>query len=216
MSATIKAVIFDFGGVLINWDPRNLYRRYFPNQPQAMENFLAEINFAEWNLRQDKGRPFAEAIALLSVDFPQHAHLIRAYWEHWEDSINGTITGSINILHRLKQAGYTLYGLSNWSAETFPIAYRKYGFFKLFDDIILSGAVKLVKPDPAIFELTLRRIQLSAPECLLVDDSTVNIDVACRLGFKTIHFQSPEQLGTELLSLQLLKSPQWEQQYKWA
>lgn len=179
-----------------------------------MESFLAEIKFADWNLEQDKGRPFTEATAVLSANFPQHAHLIRAYWEHWEDSISGTMIGSINILHRLKKAGYVLYGLSNWSAETFPIAYRKYDFFKLFDDIILSGAVKLAKPDPAIFELTLRRIQRSASECLLVDDSTANIDVARHLGFKTIHFQSPEQLETELLSLQLLKSPQPEEQHK--
>ena len=214
MFATIRTIIFDFGGVFIDWDPRYLYRRYFPGQPQAMENFLAEINFAKWNLEQDKGRPFAEAVASLSADFPQYAHLIHAYWEHWEDSIIGPINGSINVLHQLKKSGYALYGLSNWSAETFPIAYRKYGFFKLFDDIILSGEVKLVKPDPAIFDLTLRRIQLSAPECLLVDDSTVNIDVARQLGFKAIHFQSPEQLETELLNLQLLKSPQWEEQYK--
>ncbi len=214
MNTKYRAIIFDFGGVLINWDPRYLYSRYFPDQPKAMEQFLAEIKFADWNLAQDKGRPFAEATALLSADFPQHAHLIRAYWEHWEDSISGTITGSINILHRLKQAGYTLYGLSNWSAETFPIAYKKYDFFKIFDDIILSGEVGLIKPDPAIFQLTLRRIQRSASECLLVDDSMANIEVARQLGLKTIHFQSPEQLETELSNLQLLKSLQREEQYK--
>ena len=214
MFTAIQAIIFDFGGVFIDWDPRYLYRHYFPGQSQAMENFLAEINFAQWNLEQDKGRPFAEAVASLSTDFPQYAHLIHAYWEHWEDSISGTITGSVNILYGLKRAGYALYGLSNWSAETFPIAYRKYDFFKLFDDIILSGAVKLVKPDPTIFELTLKRIRRSATECLLIDDSIANIDAARRLGFKTIHFRSPEQLEKELLHLQLFKSPQWENQFK--
>lgn len=214
MSTTITAIIFDFGGVLIDWDPRYLYRRYFPNQPDAMENFLLEIRFAEWNLRQDKGRPFAEAVASLSADFPQYAHLIRAYWEHWEESIPGPMAGSIRILKQLKQAGYPLYGLSNWSAETFPIAYKKYDFFKLFDDIILSGEVKLIKPDPAIFNLTLKRIRRSASECLLIDDSITNIEAARRLGFKTIHFQSPDQLETELSNLQLLKSPQWQEQYK--
>jgi 2-haloacid dehalogenase len=214
MPTTITAIIFDFGGVLIDWDPRNIYHRYFPGPPQAVEDFLSEINFAQWNLQQDKGRPFAEAVASLSADFPQYAHLIRAYWEHWEESILGPIAGSIRILKQLKQAGYPLYGLSNWSAETFPIAYKKYDFFKLFDGIILSGEVKLIKPDPAIFNLTLQRIRRSASECLLIDDSITNIEAARRLGFKTIHFQSPDQLETELSNLQLLKSPQWQEQYK--
>ncbi len=211
MLTAIHAIIFDFGGVLVDWDPRYLYQRYFPGQSQVVHNFLAETRFAEWNLEQDKGRPFAEAVASLSADFPQYAPLIHAYWEHWEDSIIGTIDGSISILHSLKQAGYALYGLSNWSAETFPIAYRKYDFFKLFDDIILSGAVKLVKPDPAIFELTLRRIRRPASECLLIDDSAANIDTARRLGFKAIRFQSSGQLETELSNLQLLKPPRWEE-----
>ncbi len=214
MPATIHAIIFDFGGVLVDWDPRYLYRRYFPGQSQIVHNFLAETKFAEWNLEQDKGRPFAEAIASLSADFPQYAHFIRAYWEHWEDSITGPIAGSISILYGLKRAGYALYGLSNWSAETFPIAYKKYDFFRLFDEIILSGEVKLIKPDPAIFELTLGRIRRSASDCLLIDDSAANIDAARRLGFKTIRFLSSGQLETELSNLQLLKSPQWEEQYK--
>ena len=212
MTASVQAIIFDFGGVLIDWDPRNLYHRYFPGQPQAMEDFLVEINFAEWNLHQDEGRPFSKAIDLLSADFPQYAHLIRAYQDHWEDSIKGPIVESISVLKRLKRAGHALYGLSNWSAETFPIAYKKYDFFKLFDDIMISGEVKLIKPDPAIFELILERASLPASRCLLIDDSISNIEAAHKLGFETIHFRSPEQLEAELLELHLLQSPQWEDQ----
>jgi 2-haloacid dehalogenase len=113
---TIKAIIFDFGGVLLDWDPRYLYQRYFPEQPGAMEQFLAEINFYEWNAQQDKGRSFADGIAELSAQFPWHAHLIQAYFDCWEDSISGPITGTVDILHRLKQNGAPLYGLSNWSS----------------------------------------------------------------------------------------------------
>ena len=119
MNSSIKAIIFDFGGVLLQWDPHKLYRRYF-DQPGQIDEFLAEINFSSWNAEQDRGRPFAESIAKLSSRFPQYTHLIRAYYDHFEDSIVGPITGTIDILHQLKQAGYLLYGLSNWSAETYP------------------------------------------------------------------------------------------------
>ena len=204
MHTHIKAIIFDFGGVLLDWDPRYLYQHYFPNQPQAMEQFLTDTNFYEWNSQQDKGRSFAEGIAKLSEQFPQHKHLIQAYFDHWEDSITGAINGTVDILQKLKQKSYPLYGLSNWSAETFPRAKHDYPFFDWFDDILLSGEVKLNKPDPAIFNLLLTRINHSAPECLLIDDSQPNTDSAKKLGFTTIHFSSPEVLHTELQRLDLL------------
>jgi len=198
MSTTIKAIIFDFGGVLLHWDPRNLYRRYFPNQPQAMDNFLAEINFYNWNAEQDKGRTFSEGNAKLIEQFPHYAGLIEAYFENWEDSITGAIEGTVNILKILKQKGYPLFGLSNWSTETYPRVCKKYPFFDLFDDILLSGEVKLIKPDQAIFNLLLTKIGYAAPDCLLIDDSKPNIDTANKLGFVSILFTSPEELHTEL------------------
>lgn len=204
MAGSIKAVIFDFGGVLIEWDPRRVFSRYFPGQPRAMEQFLTEINFSEWNSLQDKGRPFAEGIAVLSAAFPQYANSIRAYWERWEDSIGGPILGSVWIMQRLKQAGYALYGLSNWSAETYPIIKDRYDFFGLFDGIIISGEVKLIKPDPAIFNLAQKILGLPPSDCLLIDDSPVNIAAARQLGYLTILFQSPEQLEQEIFALQLL------------
>jgi len=204
MSSHTQTIIFDFGGVLLEWNPRHLYRRFFPNQPQAMENFLSEISFSEWNLQQDKGRPFAEAVAQLSEQFPEHRHLIRAYHEYWEESIVGPISGTVQILRRLKQNGRRLYGLSNWSAETYPIARKKYDFFDLFDDIVLSGEVGHIKPDPEIFQIILDKIGRPAQECLLIDDSLPNIEQANKMGFVTIHFQSPEQLEKELKEFHLI------------
>ena len=204
MHSSIKAIIFDFGGVLLDWDPRYLYQRYFPENSQAMEQYLKEINFYKWNARQDEGRSFSEGVADLSAQFPEYQLLIQAYFDHWEDSIAGPIAGTVDILHELKQKGIPLYGLSNWSTETFPRAKHKYPFFDWFDDILLSGEVKLNKPDPAIFNLLLTKINYLAPECLLIDDSQPNIDSAKNLGFITIHFTSPQALHTELKSLNLL------------
>jgi len=204
MTSQIQAVIFDFGGVLIGWDPRNLYTRFFPGQPQAMEDFLAEISFMEWNAQQDKGRPFAEAVASLAKEFPHHAHLINAYKENWKESITGIIEGTVELLQMLKQRGYPLYGLSNWSTETFSIVRHEFEFFNLFDEIILSGEVKLIKPEPEIYELCLQKIGKPANQCLFIDDSEPNIIAANKMGFDTVHFKSPEHLKNELQIRQLL------------
>ena len=194
------AIIFDFGGVLLNWDPHNLYRNFFKNA-QEIDGFLSEINFPEWNFQQDKGRPFKEGIEQLSAQFPHYSHLISAYGEHWEESIVGPIDGTVSILERLKKAGYSVYGLSNWSAETFPIAYKKYDFFKLLDGIVISGEVKVAKPNPVIFEIMFKRIGRPPSECVLIDDSVPNILAAQKLGVITILFKSPPQLEIELKNI---------------
>jgi len=204
MTTNIKAIIFDYGNVLLEWNPRNVYRRYF-NDEQTMEQFLREVKFMEWNAQQDKGRSFKEGIAILSNEFPQHAHLIQAYHDHWKDSIGDALTGTVDILKRLKQAGYPLYGFSNWSAETFPFARAKYDFFHLLDDMVISGAVGFVKPEPEIYQIMLDKIGKPAQECLLIDDSSPNIQQAKQMGFATIHFQSPGQLGDELKQMGLLE-----------
>jgi 2-haloacid dehalogenase len=201
MTSNIKAIVFDFGGVLLDWNPRNLYRRYFPDNLEAMEQFLVEVDFMEWNAVQDRGRSFKEGISLLSDQYPQHSQLIHAFKENWEDTIAGEIPGSVEILKRLKRRGFLLYGLSNWSAETFPLIRIKYRFFDLFDDMIVSGVVGLIKPDPAIFTLLLERIRLPAHECLFIDDSKDNITVAGKAGLITILFRSPALLDVELAHL---------------
>lgn len=203
MNSPIQAIIFDFGNVLLTWDPRNLYTRYFPDDSERMERFLTEVNFSDWNLQQDKGRPFADGIAVLSGQFPNYSHLLQAYFDHWTDSVGGPITGTVEIMKRLKKAGYELYGLSNWSAETFPLMRDKHDFFNLFDDIVLSGEVGHVKPDPEIYQIMLERIGRPAHECLLIDDSLANIQQAQKMGFAVIHFQSAEQLEASLRELNI-------------
>ena len=197
MTQNIQAVIFDFGNVLLEWDPRHVYRRYFPDD-EAMEDFFREVSFMEWNAQQDKGRSFAEGVAELSRQFPHHADLIRAYHENWKDSIGNHLEGTVEIMKRLKQAGYKLYGLSNWSAETFPLMRDKFEFFDLLDDIVISGEVGMIKPEPEIFEHMLERIGKPANACLFIDDASANVEQALRMGFAAIQFHSPGQLESEL------------------
>ncbi len=199
----IRAIIFDLGGVLLDWNPRHLYRRFFESDT-AVEAFLSEIGFAEWNLQQDRGRPFEQVVAELSSRFPQYAALIRVYKDSWECSLAGAIPGSIQILRRLRDAGYSIYGLSNWSAETFPVAQARFDFLALFDDIVISGAVGMAKPEPGIFKLLLQRIGRPAKECLFIDDGIGNVTAARELGLTSIHFTGPEQLGRELRGMHVL------------
>jgi 2-haloacid dehalogenase len=198
------AIVFDFGGVLLDWNPRYLYRKLFDDDHEAVERFLEEIGFSEWNLKQDEGRPFAAAVAELSGQFPQHADLIKAFDERWEESMGGEIQPTVEILYALKRAGHALYGLSNWSSETFRRIRHKYAFLELFDAIVLSGEVKVAKPDPRIYSVLLDKINRPAEECLFIDDSEANVAAARRLGFRTIRFESAEQLGSELRRLGLL------------
>lgn len=204
MNPEIKAIIFDFGNVLLEWNPRYVYQRYFPDDPDSMERFLYEVNFMEWNLLQDKGRSFVEGVALLSRQYPQYAHLIQAYHDNWIDSLGEAIAGTVSILKQLKEAGYKLYGLTNWSAETFPRARQRHEFFDLLDDMVISGEVGHVKPDPEIFQILLERIGRPARECLFIDDALANVQQAQRMGFVTVHFESPEQLKTVLQELGIL------------
>ncbi len=198
------ALVFDFGGVLIDWNPRYLYRKVFNNDETNVDRFLNEVGFFEWNRLQDAGRPFSEAVSDLCARHPHYCDLIRLYDERYEESIGGTIPASVEILQRLRAAGFRLYGLSNWPAEKFQIVCHKYDFFSWFDDIIISGEVHLAKPDPCIFRLLLDRIDRSAEACLMIDDSKANIQTAHSLGFRTILFQSPQQLQEQLNQLGIL------------
>ena len=199
-------MIFDLGGVLLDWNPRHVYRDYFDTSEQ-MEQFLAEIDFSAWNRQQDLGRPFDEGVALLSTQFPKYAALIRVYHEHWEESIAGPIPGSVEIARAVRAAGYPLFALSNWSAETFPIARIKYGWLGLFDSILISGDVQVAKPDPEIYKLMLRRVRQPAGACLLIDDAVQNVTTAEALGFQAIRFESPGQLTGQLTKLGILQTP---------
>jgi len=204
INSNIKAIIFDYGNVLVEWDPRHVYNRYFPSDPENMERFLNEVDFMGWNALQDKGRTFKEGVADLSRQFPQYAHLIQAYHDDWTDSIGAAYWETIEIMKQLKTKGHPLYGLSNWSIETFPYAREKYDFFDLLDDMVISGAVGYAKPEPEIYHIMLEKIDRPAQECLFIDDSLPNINQANTMGFKTIHFTSAEKLKNELTQLGLL------------
>jgi 2-haloacid dehalogenase len=204
--STITAVIFDFGNVLIEWNPRYVYNRYFPNDPEGMERFFREVDFMGWNALQDKGRSFKEGVADISARFPHYTHLFQAYHDHWKDSIGVAYWGTVEIMKQLKQKGYPLYGLSNWSTETFPHTRAKYDFFDLLDDMVISGAVGHVKPEPEIYHILLAKVGRPAGECLFIDDSLPNIHQANTMGFVTIHFQSSEKLKMDLENLGILNS----------
>ena len=200
MTSPITTIIFDLGNVLVKWDVYNLYKRFLPTR-EAVDSFLQEIRFFEWNAHQDAGRSFKEGVAELSAKFPQYAELIKAYDTYWEECVTEEIHGSVEIAKKLKSAGWDLYLLSNFSAETFPLVQKRFDFLSLFDDCIISGEHKLIKPDPAIYHLTLNRIKRKAQECLFIDDSLPNIEAAKKLNFYAIHFLSPAQLDTELKNL---------------
>lgn len=201
---SITTVIFDLGGVLLRWNPLALYQKHFPHLSSTeIELFMREINFSAWNTRQDQGRSFDEGVSDLAAQFPHRARLIEAYHTHWLDCVDGPIEGSVRILKRLKDAGLGLYGLTNFSAEKFRLTRPHYPFLNDFDAIIVSGEVKLVKPDPAIYRLALAQIGRTARECVFIDDSAPNVTTASALGFTAIQFRSAEQLASELTQLGL-------------
>lgn len=203
MKPSVSAIIFDLGNVLIGWDAHLLYRRFLPDR-ESITRFLEEIRFMEWNAQQDAGRPFKDGVADLSKQFPQYKDLIQAYDTYWEESLTEPYHETVQIVRALKEAGWPLYLLSNFSVEKFKLIEHKYQVFECFDDKIISGEHKSVKPAPEIFLITLQRIGWKAEECLFIDDSIANIETAQKLGFQTIHFQSPTQLLADLRSLEII------------
>jgi 2-haloacid dehalogenase len=196
----IGAVIFDFGNVLVGWDPENLYRRLIPDAAERRA-FLAHVCSPAWNLEQDRGRPWAEAIALLSAEHPQHETLIRAFYEHWDEMVSGLIPEGHDILNRVVEAGIPAYGLTNWSAETFEPRRAQWPHLKHFKYIAVSGHLRMVKPDPEIYHHLLEKIDLPPEQCVFIDDSKRNIEAADALGIKTVLFRND---GTALAQLREL------------
>ena len=199
-STEIKAIVFDLGGVLIDWNPRHMYRKVFEDEAE-MEHFLGEIATLEWNSQHDAGIRWADGVAQLSEEHPEYADLIEMYMTRWTEMLNGPIDGTVAILADLKEADYEVYALTNWSAETFPIALERYDFLGWFEDIVVSGDEKLTKPDARIYEILLERVGRNAYECVFIDDSPANIEAARKLGLVGIPFHSPEQLAGELAAL---------------
>ncbi|MBV8937551.1 MAG: HAD family phosphatase, partial [Alphaproteobacteria bacterium] len=168
-----RVVVFDLGGVLIDWDPRHLYCKLIEDEA-AMERFLATVCTHEWNRCQDAGRSFAEGARLLKAEHPEAAELIDAYGTRFDEMIAGPIAGSVQILAELRERGIPLYGLTNWSAETYPAAFERFEFLRWFRGILVSGEVGLIKPDPRIFAVLIERVGIDPQHAVYVDDDEAN------------------------------------------
>ena len=198
-----SVAIFDLGGVLLQWNPRHLYRKLFNGDDAAMEDFLANVCTTEWNERQDAGRTFAEGTREL---LPRHAdkvELIEAWGKRFGEMIPGPIDGTVDVLSDLRARNVPLYGVSNWSAETFPPQRARFPFLSWLKDIVVSGEVGFIKPDPRIFQILLDRNGIAAESAVFIDDVAVNAAAASRLGIHGIHFRSPDQLRRDLAAVGL-------------
>jgi 2-haloacid dehalogenase len=198
MTAQRLVAVFDLGGVLIAWNPRYLYRKLFNRDESAMEHFLANICTPSWNTQQDAGRSFADGCALLKVVHPEAAHLIDAWFGRYDEMLAGPIQGTVDLLSDLRREGVPLYALSNWSAETFPFALKRFEFLKWFEGIMLSGEVGLVKPDPKIYDLFLKTFAIHPASAVYVDDLEANVQSAAAVGMHSILFTDPAVLRTDL------------------
>ena len=199
----IKNIIFDFGGVVMDWDPRYFFKDHF-NDDEKMEHFLKNIATDEWNAEQDRGRTLAEGTEIQVAKHPEWEKEIRAYYDNWTMMLKSDIPQNVEVLRKLEHSKYNLFGLTNWSAETFPYALENYDFFKIFEGkIVVSGTEKLIKPDPAIWEVLLNRYQIKAEESVFIDDNAKNIEVAKSLGFICIHIKEDTDLERELRELGL-------------
>lgn len=201
--ATIDAVVFDLGGVLIDWNPRHLYRQLFDDE-LAMEEFLANICTLEWHVAHDLGHSIEESCAELALLHPEHASMIRVWAERGEDMIAGPIEETVEILADLKAAGVLCYVLSNMERETFPLRLERFEFLHWFDGHVISGLEGVTKPDPAIFRRLLRRFDLQPSRTLFIDDSAANVEAAAEIGINAVRFESPSQVRAHLEDAGLL------------
>jgi 2-haloacid dehalogenase len=201
-----SVAIFDLGGVLLDWNPRHLYRKLFAGDEAAMEEFLATVCTTEWNECQDAGRTFAEG---LSVLLPAHAdkiELIEAFGKRFDEMIAGPIEGAVSVLAEVKRLGRPVYAISNWSAETFPPQMKRFPFLTWFDGIVVSGCEGVIKPHPRIFEILCERYSVEPRSAVFIDDVAANARAASTLGIHGIHFRSAEQLRRELLAVGILQA----------
>lgn len=200
----IDTIVFDLGAVLIDWNPEYLYRKIFDNE-EDMQHFLEHICTPSWNAKQDAGRSWAEATDLLVNQHPEYEAEIRAFRDRWPEMLNGPIEGTVKILKELNERGtHRLLALTNWSAETWPIAWELYDFLQIFEGILVSGKENLKKPDPAIYQLLTDRYNIVPEKSIFIDDSLANVKSARDFGIHAIHFTSPEALRAELEKAKLI------------
>ncbi len=199
-----KTIIFDLGGVLIDWNPKYLYRQIFDEEHET-EWFLENICTMSWNEEQDSGRTWADATAMKVLEHPQYAEPIKAYASRWSEMLGGPIQKSVAIFKTIKESQkYQVVALTNWSAETFPIAIERYDFLSWFDGIVVSGTEKTRKPFPDIYKILLSRYDVNPGDAVFIDDNIHNVQTGLRLGIDSIHFKSPADLQTELTKRNIL------------
>lgn len=201
-----SVAVFDLGGVLIDWNPRYLYRKLFDGDEHAMEYFLATVCTSNWNTQQDAGRSLAKACALLKSRFPQHSNMIDAWMERYDEMLGGPIQGTVELLAELRSAGVPIYALSNWSTDTFPAALKRFDFLRWFDGILLSGKVRLLKPDPRIYRRFFETHSVDPAQAVYIDDSRPNVQTATALGMHGIHFTDSTALRAELVRAGLIRN----------
>ena len=193
----IKNIVFDFGGVLVDWNPRYLYDKYFGDEQQA-QWFLDNICLYSWNLQMDGGKPFAEGVAELQAEHPEWAEAIGIYHTRWVEMMGGEVEGTADVLRRLKENGYGIYGLTNWSAETFPLIRDTYSVFGEFDGIVVSGEEHLLKPNAAIYHCLFERYNLQPEESIFIDDNADNVAAAKAVGMESVRFVDAATLVQQL------------------
>jgi 2-haloacid dehalogenase len=190
----IETIIFDLGGVLVDWNPEYVYLNEFNGDRKKMQWFFDNICTSSWNEEQDGGYPMADANEERINLFPKYKKLIKMFYGRWEEMLKGEIGETVEILHKLKRKKFKLIALTNWSAETFPVAVKKFKFLKLFDGIVVSGKVKMLKPFPEIYNYTLKKYGLIANKSIFIDDRISNVDGAIKCGINGIQFVSPKNL----------------------
>ncbi|QEC77225.1 HAD family hydrolase [Mucilaginibacter ginsenosidivorax] len=200
----INTIIFDLGAVLIDWNPHYVYKTIFDDE-QEMHNFLANVCTSDWNEEQDAGRSLQEGTDLLVAQFPEHEANIRAFYGRWIEMLGEPFHGTVEIFKQLKESNkYKIYALTNWSAETFPFAQARFDFLNWFDGVVVSGTEKMRKPAPEFFQVLLDRYNVNPTEALFIDDNYRNVLASEKMGIKTIHFKSADELAEELKALDIL------------
>jgi 2-haloacid dehalogenase len=210
MNKSINTIIFDLGGVLIDWNPRYLYRKIFKTE-EEIEWFLNNVTTSDWNENQDAGYSLHKATEELIAKHPDWEPEIKAYYGRWLEMLGDQIHETVEILQKLKQSNkYKLYALTNWSAETFPYALERFEFFKLFDGVVVSGEEKMRKPSAAFYKIILNRYRLDPASTVFIDDSLRNVMGAEAVGIAGIHFHNPQQVKEELERLGVELEPKYK------
>ena len=202
MQKQITTIVFDLGGVLVDWNPYYLYNKIAPNEPEKVKWFLDHVCTTEWNIEQDAGRTIEEAVQLKVQEFPEYKEWIEMFYERWTEMFDGVIEGTLELFEKIKASGkYKYYALTNWSAEKWPTALELFPFLKTFEGVVVSGQENTRKPFNDIYEILFERYQINPEEAIFIDDNLDNVNKGKELGLNAFQFTNPEQFKKDLESL---------------